>query len=168
MRAYRVSDRGQLIGGGPRALGDVGDYMLDNDRIRVVMQNAGYSRGFGVYGGGIIDADLRRFDEQGRNESNRRGGHDIFAEMFPSFFFRLSPATRSRCSATEPSPTTRATGPITSTTTPASRWCGPRVGRRILMLLKVFNSLFLNYILPTTLQTPTDRPSCSSWACFEL
>ena len=87
-RAYRVSDRGQLIGGGPRALGDVGDYMLDNDRIRVVVQNAGYSRGFGVYGGGIIDADLRRFDEQGRNESNRRGGHDIFAEMFPSFFFQ--------------------------------------------------------------------------------
>ena len=73
-RAYRVSDRGQLIGGGPRALGEVGDYMLDNDRIRVVVQNAGYSRGFGVYGGGIIDADIRRFDEQGRNESNRRGG----------------------------------------------------------------------------------------------
>jgi hypothetical protein len=87
-RAFRVTDRTQLFGGGPRALGEVGDYMLQNDRIRVVIQNAGFSRGFGVYGGGIIDADLRRFDEQGRSESNRLGGHDIFAEMFPSFFFQ--------------------------------------------------------------------------------
>src|SRR4051794_19023518 len=86
--AFRVTDRGQLFGGGPRALGDVGDYVLQNDRVRIVIQNAGFSRGFGVYGGGIIDADLRRADENGRNESNKLGGKDIFAEMFPSFFFQ--------------------------------------------------------------------------------
>ena len=39
-RAFRVTDRAQLFGGGPRALGEVGDYMLVNDRIRVVIQNA--------------------------------------------------------------------------------------------------------------------------------
>ena len=54
--AFRVTDRAQLFGGGPRALGEVGDFMLTNDRVRVVIQNAGFSRGFWVYGGGIIDA----------------------------------------------------------------------------------------------------------------
>src|SRR5262245_42220284 len=88
LQAYQVTDRAQLFGGGPRSLGDVGDFLLQNDQIRVVIQNAGFSRGFGVYGGGIIDADLRRVDEQGRATSLYGGGHDIFAEMFPSFFFQ--------------------------------------------------------------------------------
>ena len=88
LQAFKVTDRSQLPGGGPRALGDVGDYVIMNDRIRVVIQDAGFSRGFGVYGGGIIDADLRRPDERGRGQSIEAGGQDIFAEMFPSFFFQ--------------------------------------------------------------------------------
>src|ERR1700690_2521677 len=44
LQAFRVTDREQLFGGGPRALGDVGDYMLMNDQIRVVIQDAGFSR----------------------------------------------------------------------------------------------------------------------------
>lgn len=153
-RAYRVSDRGQLIGGGPRALGDVGDYMLDNDRIRVVVQNAGYSRGFGVYGGGIIDADIRRFDEQGRNESNRRGGHDIFAEMFPSFFFQAVACDKVEVLSDGSKPYDQSYGPNHvhyDAGVAVVRASGG--GGEFLMLLKVFNSLFLNYILPTTLQT---------------
>ena len=62
--------------------------VYERDRIRVVIQNAGFSRGFGVYGGGLIDADIRRVDEQGRGGSQKLGGNDIFAEMFPSFFFQ--------------------------------------------------------------------------------
>src|SRR5579883_3501967 len=88
VQAFRVTDRAQLIGGGPRALGEVGDFMLTNDLIRVVVQNKGFSRGFGVYGGSIIDADLRRPDEQGHNLASTLGGNDIFAELFPAFFFQ--------------------------------------------------------------------------------
>jgi hypothetical protein len=155
-RAFRVTDRTQLFGGGPRALGEVGDYMLQNDRIRVVIQNAGFSRGFGVYGGGIIDADLRRFDEQGRSESNRLGGHDIFAEMFPSFFFQavacdkvevLSDGTKpfeerygtSRVRYEQGVAVVRASGG----------------GGEFLTLLKVFDSLFLSYLLPTASHSST-------------
>ena len=153
-RAYRVSDRGQLIGGGPRALGEVGDYMLDNDRIRVVVQNAGYSRGFGVYGGGIIDADIRRFDEQGRNESNRKGGHDIFAEMFPSFFFQAVACDKVEVLSDGSKPYDQSYGPDHvhyDAGIAVVRASGG--GGEFLMLLKVFNSLFLNYLLPTTLHT---------------
>lgn len=155
-RAFRVTDRAQLFGGGPRALGEVGDFMMENDRIRVVIQNAGFSRGFGVYGGSIIDADLRRFDQQGRNESNRLGGNDIFAEMFPSFFFQavacdkvevLSDGTKpfeerygqSRVHYEEGVAVVRASGG----------------GGEFLTLLKVFDSLFLNYLLPTASHSDT-------------
>ncbi len=155
-RAFRVTDRAQLFGGGPRALGEVGDFMMENDRIRVVIQNAGFSRGFGVYGGSIIDADLRRFDQQGRNESNRLGGNDIFAEMFPSFFFQavacdkveiLSDGTKpfderygqSRVHYDEGVAVVRASGG----------------GGEFLTLLKVFDSLFLNYLLPTASHSDT-------------
>ena len=36
--------------------------MLENDALRVVVQAAGYSRGFGVYGGSLIDAEGFKFD----------------------------------------------------------------------------------------------------------
>jgi len=88
LRAFQVTNRDQIIGGGPRALGDLGDFVLQNENVRVVIQNAGFSRGFGVFGGGIIDADLRRTDESGATAGGKLGGHDIFAEMFPSFFFQ--------------------------------------------------------------------------------
>ena len=57
--ARQATSRAQLVGG-ERALGDIGDYVLENERIRVVVQGPGYSRGFGVYGGSLIDADRRR------------------------------------------------------------------------------------------------------------
>ena len=57
--AKQIAARNELIGG-PGALGEVGDYLLANDQIRVIVQGSGYSRGFGVYGGAIIDADIQR------------------------------------------------------------------------------------------------------------
>src|SRR6185436_1543554 len=57
--ARQIASRADLIGG-PGALGDVGDYLLANEQIRVVIQGPGYSRGFGLYGGSLIDADLQR------------------------------------------------------------------------------------------------------------
>ena len=152
-RAFRVTDRSQLFGGGPRALGEVGDFMLQNDQIRVVIQDAGFSRGFGVYGGSIIDADLRRVDEQGRGESNRLGGNDIFAEMFPSFFFQAVACDKVVV--------------LSDGTKPYDERYGQRAvhydagvavvrasggGGEFLTLLKLFDSLFLSYLLPTASQ----------------
>lgn len=80
----RVAVNRQDLVGGDRALGDVGDLVLDNDKIRVVVQKPGFSRGFGVYGGSLIDADLRRPDEVGT--SGQASGNDHFGELFPTFF----------------------------------------------------------------------------------
>ena len=43
----------------------MGDYLIGNQKIRVVLQNQGWSRGFGIFGGGIIDADIVRPGTQG-------------------------------------------------------------------------------------------------------
>lgn len=78
-----VGHRSELVGG-DRALGDIGDVLMENERIRVVIQREGFSRGFGVYGGSLIDADLRRPQEEG--DSLAGVGFDQFAELFPAFF----------------------------------------------------------------------------------
>ncbi len=81
--ARQVATRGELIGG-PGALGEVGDYLLENDKIRVVIQGPGFSRGFGVYGGSLIDADLVRPVPSGSQLGGQ--GRDQFGELFPIFF----------------------------------------------------------------------------------
>lgn len=78
-----VGHRSELIGG-DRALGDLGDVLIENEKIRVVIQREGFSRGFGVYGGSLIDADLRRPKEEGNSLNGV--GNDQFAELFPAFF----------------------------------------------------------------------------------
>ena len=81
--AKQVASRTELVGG-PSALGEIGDYLLENDKIRVVVQGPGFSRGFGVYGGSLIDADLQRPASPGSPAGGR--GHDNFGELFPVFF----------------------------------------------------------------------------------
>lgn len=88
--AERIERRSQLIGG-PGALGEVGDYLLANGRIRAIVQGPGYSRGFGVYGGSLIDADLQR-PARGRDSQGGRGA-DNFSELFPSFLLGTMNAT---------------------------------------------------------------------------
>ena len=83
-RALRITHRQQLIGG-PRALGEVGDWLLENDQVRVIVQDQGFSRGFGVFGGSLIDADLVR-PETTPGDSSGGTGMDNFGEMFPAFF----------------------------------------------------------------------------------
>ncbi len=83
-RAFRIEQRAQLIGG-PRALGEVGDWMLENGKVRFIIQDAGFSRGFGVFGGALLDADLVR-EASGRGDSEGGVGQDNFGEMFPAFF----------------------------------------------------------------------------------
>jgi len=84
--AQRVTDRTQLVGG-PTALGEIGDYVLENDQIKVVIQDLTYNRGSGLFGGSLIDADLKRYDSKG----NALGGNgrDTFGELFPVFFLEM-------------------------------------------------------------------------------
>lgn len=81
--AHKIKSRAELIGG-PRALGEVGDWLIENDKVRFIVQDAGFSRGFGVFGGALLDADLVR--KQGVGNSEGGTGQDNFGEMFPAFF----------------------------------------------------------------------------------
>jgi hypothetical protein len=102
-RAFQVTSRTELIGGkrgladveaaprdatdligGKRASGAEGDYKLTNGVIHAIIQNVGTSRGFGSFGGSLIDIDLVR----GGAASGASGvkGNDFFTEMFPAFF----------------------------------------------------------------------------------
>ncbi len=67
-----ITDEGDLIGG-PMAQGRVGDVLLANERIRVIIQKPRKNAGVNSFGGNIIDADL-----------NRSGaGQDNFGSLFP-------------------------------------------------------------------------------------
>ncbi len=56
-RGSRIEAASQLVGG-PNAVGKVGDFKLENERIRVIVQAEGRAFGPLPYGGTIIDADL--------------------------------------------------------------------------------------------------------------
>ena len=83
--AKRVTNRSELIGG-PGALGEVGDFLLANRQVRFIIQNEGFSRGFGIYGGALIDADLQRPSTFGDSSGGR--GFDNFSELFPGLFLK--------------------------------------------------------------------------------
>ena len=80
-----ITHRSQLIGG-DRAIGEIGDFIIENEKVRFVVHKAGFSRGFGVYGGSLIDADLRRPSEY--SDSGDGHGFDNFSEMFPAMFIQ--------------------------------------------------------------------------------
>jgi hypothetical protein len=78
LRAFVATSRNELVGG-PGAVGEPDDVVLENDRIRLVISRAGASAGPGLFGGSLVDADLRRPTlrfSQGR-------GLDQFSEVFP-------------------------------------------------------------------------------------
>ncbi|GMV40572.1 MAG: hypothetical protein AMXMBFR64_22880 [Myxococcales bacterium] len=78
LRAKQIDSRFEVVGG-PVAMADVGDFLLENDQIRVAILGAKHSPGPGVFGGSIVDADIRRKDQ--RFAEGR--GRDRFAELFP-------------------------------------------------------------------------------------
>lgn len=81
-RVYRIETLGQAIGG-PKAVGNVGDWMLENNRIRVVVngQPADFNGGgINRWGGSIVDADIVRLDKAG----GQAAGKDDFLEIIPS------------------------------------------------------------------------------------
>lgn len=76
--AKQVTNRDELVGG-PVAMADVGDFLLQNDQIKVNILGAHDSQGPGLFGGSIVDVDVRR-DRMGYADQQ---GHDRFAELFP-------------------------------------------------------------------------------------
>ncbi len=65
----------QLMGG-PMAQGRMGDVLLQNDKIRIIVQKPTRNTGIGTFGGNIIDADLLR--------PVGEAGADQFSTIFPS------------------------------------------------------------------------------------
>ncbi|HSN97298.1 MAG TPA: hypothetical protein VLS89_03335 [Candidatus Nanopelagicales bacterium] len=78
LRAKQIEHRAELVGG-PVSVADIGDYLLENDQIRVAILGGRNSPGPGVYGGSIVDIDRRRpfIGYEGGQ------GLDRFAESFP-------------------------------------------------------------------------------------
>lgn len=79
-RAYTIESLDQGVGG-PKALAEIGDFVLENDRVRVAILASGEGEpdlGPGLYGGSIVDADLQWNDAR----FPRGYGNDQMAEVF--------------------------------------------------------------------------------------
>lgn len=82
-RAGKVNRDSELIGG-PVAYGRAGQvWKLYNSRARFLIQDVGTSVGLDIYGGNLIDADLVRPGDDGKN------GNDLFRETFPIVGLRV-------------------------------------------------------------------------------
>lgn len=77
-RAGRITDAGHLLPG-PKTRGKVGDFLLANDRVAFVIEDARPSDGYDPVGGEIADASL--FDAEGRPEPSLWG--DVLWGMGP-------------------------------------------------------------------------------------
>jgi hypothetical protein len=78
LRAFVAQDRQDLVGG-PVSYADIGDFILENDKIRVAILGPNRSWGPGVFGGSLVDADVRRNDPRFPPGQ----GRDKLAEVFP-------------------------------------------------------------------------------------
>jgi hypothetical protein len=80
LSARQVQGPHDLIGG-PLAHGEIGDFVIENDKVRFIITGAHHSWGPGLFGGTIVDADIQRTRD---NIFSTAQGNDHFAEMFPS------------------------------------------------------------------------------------
>ena len=78
LRAKVIETKSELIGG-PVSAAAVGDYLLENDQIRIAILGARPSPAPGIFGGSVVDADVRRPLEGYEGGQ----GHDRFSEAFP-------------------------------------------------------------------------------------
>lgn len=91
-RAQRIGALDEAIGG-PHAIGRIGDFLLENDQLRLVIADTGvdprdpgkstYGRVNTTFGGTLVDADLRRPGGGGAR------GNDQLAELLPGFVFSV-------------------------------------------------------------------------------
>lgn len=82
-RAQRIGKLEEAIGG-PHAIGQVGDWLLDNDQVRFVIADKGVGRVNTTFGGTLVDADLQRIGAQAT-----ASGNDEMAELLPGFVFTV-------------------------------------------------------------------------------
>jgi Carboxypeptidase regulatory-like domain len=80
-RAQRVARLEDAIGG-PHAIGQVGDFLLENDQIRLIIADKGTGRVNTTFGGTLVDADLVR-------PGGPDKGNDQLAELLPGFVFSV-------------------------------------------------------------------------------
>ncbi|MFW5967101.1 MAG: hypothetical protein ACOCV2_06260 [Persicimonas sp.] len=85
-RAKRITSRDELMGG-PTARAEIGDYLLENDKIRVAIEDVGFAKGSGIFGGSLIDAD--RVHQNHEGDLMAGNGQDTFGETFPAFFLEM-------------------------------------------------------------------------------
>ncbi len=90
-RAQRIGKLEEVIGG-PHAVGEVGDFILENDQIRLIIADKSFRLKDGTevaagrvnttFGGTLIDADLQR-------PAGDTHGNDQLAELLPGFVFTV-------------------------------------------------------------------------------
>ena len=76
--AQKVTASSQLIGG-EGATGRLGDVLLQNDKLRVIIEQPGRTVGPFLSGGGIVDADVQR--------ASGEAGRDVFGRMSLTYAF---------------------------------------------------------------------------------
>ncbi len=91
LRATEVTDQNDLIGG-PLAHGQIGDFLIENDKVRYIITGAHHSWGPGLFGGTVVDADRRRAEPFYRGSE----GNDHFAELFPTVNILVPDPTKSQ------------------------------------------------------------------------
>lgn len=74
-RGAGIIGENKYLIGGPLAQARTGDILLQNDKVRVIIQKPRRNAGIALFGGNIIDADITR----GKDEA----GHDNFGITFP-------------------------------------------------------------------------------------
>ena len=82
-RAQRIGKLEEAIGG-PHAIGQVGDWLIENDKVRFIIADKGVGRVNTSFGGTLVDADLQRVGNQADAK-----GNDEMAELLPAFVFTV-------------------------------------------------------------------------------
>ena len=96
-RAFTITRLDETVGG-PKAMVQPGDFILENDRIRLGILGARASRGPHTSGASIIDADLQRPDPRFRGGR----GLDQLAEVFPTVNLNVQTAVLAPEDAPDP------------------------------------------------------------------
>jgi hypothetical protein len=81
--ARQITNTNELIGG-PLAMGQVGDYLLENDKARFIVRDTGREFSFLLtYGGHVIDADVQQKLGAGTLSPPYPPGRDSFQALTP-------------------------------------------------------------------------------------
>ena len=78
-RAYVMASLTDGVGG-PKAIAQPGDFIIENQHAKLAVLSSRNSLGPGLFGGGIVDADIQRVDPG----ASAGRGQDQLAELFPT------------------------------------------------------------------------------------